>query len=163
MPTFSFVVPGVPKSERKRNVRRGEHAARVDTPDRVDWKGHIRACIHYAMADYDVLPWGNAPIRGPVTLTIHYFKPKPASYPKNPTQKYPWPEEWMTKPDCTNMTKIIEDCMNKIVWGDDAQVVTQHIHKGFDELPRAEVTVEWREEESRESPGKSASTEQLML
>ncbi len=138
MPTFKFVVPGVPKSERKQQVRMGPHARRVDTPDRKDWKVHVRACIEQAF------PPGWTAIDGPVILTIRFFKEKPASYPKRPTKTKPFPFDWISKPDCTNVCKLVEDCMTDMhVWHDDAQVTKQVIEKAFSEVPRTEVEVEW--------------------
>jgi Holliday junction resolvase RusA-like endonuclease len=138
MPSFSFTVPGTPKSERKMQIRMGPHARRVDTPDRKDWKVHVRACIQQALpADWKA-------VDGPVTLTIRFYKEKPKSYPKRPTKGKPFPFDWITKPDATNVCKLIEDCMNDMhVWHDDAQVTEQHVYKAFDDVPRTDVTVEW--------------------
>ena len=156
MPAFSFVVPGVPKSERKHTIRMGERAARVDTKDRKDWKVHVRACIQQALpADWKA-------VDGPVALTIRFFKERPKSYPKRPTKGKPFPFDWITKPDATNVCKLIEDCMNDMhVWHDDAQVNEQHIYKAFAEVPRTEVTIEWGDHP--QSPGKSDGSEQMTL
>lgn len=158
MPAFEFTVPGVPKSERKHQVRMGAHAKRVDTPDRVDWKVHIRACILQA------LPRDFETIEGPITLTVHYFRRKPKSYPKRPTKGNPFPFDWITKPDCTNMTKMIEDCITDMnVWRDDAQVVRQVIEKSFDDTPRTDVKIEWLTGQSESTDTSDAGADQARL
>lgn len=55
--------------------------------------------------------WPRAPIPGPVEVHFKFgFKSKK-------------PSEYHTKkPDCTNMQKLAEDCLNKIVIEDDRQV-----------------------------------------
>lgn len=44
------------------------------------------------------------------------------------------------KPDFDNFSKVV-DALNKIVWGDDAQVVDAHIHKFYSEKPNMEIEI----------------------
>ncbi len=46
------------------------------------------------------------------------------------------------KPDATKLVRALEDALTRIVWKDDAQVVTQVVHKRFGEPERAEVYVD---------------------
>lgn len=67
---------------------------------------------------------------------------------------YPWPKsmtarkraapgaEWKTsKPDGDNITKILKDALNKIVWTDDARVASWHGWKKYGDTPRLVVIV----------------------
>ena len=41
-----------------------------------------------------------------------------------------------TRPDCSNIIKMLEDCMTALnYWNDDSQVVALHILKGWGERP----------------------------
>ena len=66
---------------------------------------------------------------------------------------YQWPKSWSankraksggwkyTKPDADNITKIVKDAMNGIVYTDDARVVSQHCWKKFADKPCLMVEV----------------------
>jgi len=45
------------------------------------------------------------------------------------------------KPDLDNLIKLIKDACNKIIWKDDAQVVSIFAEKVYSETPRKEVII----------------------
>lgn len=130
MTETTFHVPGVVKSERKRQkVFRNKAGqtiigSRVDEPDRADFKSRL---AFYAGKAFP------APLAGPVGLRLHITRPKPGSYPNRPTNAKPWPWADITKGggDCDNFAKIIQDALNGIAFHDDAQIVDLHVTKGW--------------------------------
>ena len=138
-----FSVPGVVKSERKRQrfiPGKGRVGKRTDEPDRADFKARVSLCAKQAMP---------TPYAGPVRLTILVSRPQPASYPKKPTKSKPWPWADMTKPDADNYAKIMQDALNGILFVDDAQIVDLRVCKLFGEhgvrvvMHAADETARW--------------------
>jgi Holliday junction resolvase RusA-like endonuclease len=70
------------------------------------------------------------PIEGPVCLKVDFVWPWRASEPQ-------WRKELgrvhhTSKPDCSNIIKILEDCLTKLrFWNDDGQVSIEHISKAW--------------------------------
>lgn len=89
------------------------------------------------------LPDGFTPIDSRVSMVINAFKPMP-KYIKTDEEKYLYeigvlrPE---TKPDVDNHAKIVLDAFNKILYTDDAKVVSLTVNKFLSEKPRLEVIV----------------------
>lgn len=124
----SFWVPGVAKSERKRQrIVQGRDGRafghRTDEPDRRDWKAWVRTVAAQHCPQ---------PLHGPLSLTLVFVRPCPSGTPQKPTARKPWPWAWMTKPDCDNLQKPLADAMSGVVWVDDAQVVRTEIIKQQD-------------------------------
>lgn len=46
-----------------------------------------------------------------------------------------------TKPDIDNYVKQVFDALNGLIWEDDAQIVTVHARKFYDEIPRLEIDI----------------------
>ncbi len=74
-------------------------------------------------------------LSGPLKVTMLIYKSKPKSARKK--DLYP-----TKRPDLDNYVKLILDAMDKIVFMDDAQIVSMESHKRFDKQPRIIVTVE---------------------
>ena len=120
-----FTVPGVVKSERKRQrfiPGKGRVGHRTDEPDRADFKARVSFYARQALAE---------PYPGPVRLTLVVSRPQPASYPKKPTKGKPWPWADMAKPDADNYAKILQDALNGILFVDDAQIIGLEVCKVF--------------------------------
>jgi Holliday junction resolvase RusA-like endonuclease len=134
-------VPGPAKSERKRQrfvKGLGNVGKRTDEPDRADWKSWVRHCAREACEE---------PMHGPLALWLVFQRATPASYPKRPTKRCPWPWAWMTKPDTDNLAKPTKDALTGIAWLDDAQVVEEHIAKiqGPDLPPGVLIEIDFAE------------------
>lgn len=120
-----FFVPGVAKSERKRQrfiPGKGNMGHRTDEPDRADFKSRVAAFAAKAFSE---------PLQGPVGLSLQVFRPQPNSYPKKPTRGNPWPWADVKKPDADNFAKIIQDALNGIAFRDDAQIIDLRVTKSF--------------------------------
>ena len=94
----------------------------------------IRMMAEQAMA-------GRAPYEGPVILRLCAWREVPASLSKRKRalalegRLFP-----VTRPDFDNHYKMV-DALNKIVWRDDAQVVSVVGHKRYAETPRLVIDV----------------------
>ena len=79
------------------------------------------------------LPPNHKPWDGPVALSVVFYFPRLAGYPKdiekarlNPKWLYKW-----KKPDLSNLLKSLEDAMTKIVYTDDSRIVDITTRKYF--------------------------------
>lgn len=82
------------------------------------------------------------PFDGPVQIALAFMMPIPASFSKAARddalndRRFP-----TTKPDFDNLTKLVTDAMNGIVYHDDRQIVTAYITKRFSAQPTVRVWV----------------------
>jgi Holliday junction resolvase RusA-like endonuclease len=53
----------------------------------------------------------------------------------------------VSRPDCTNHAKM-DDALNRLVWVDDAQIVTYVIHKRYSDRPRLVVDIRSAEQQA---------------
>lgn len=74
------------------------------------------------------------PLSGPLHLTLYFGMTKP----KSRDRARPLPD---SKPDLDNLTKLVCDALNGIVWMDDAQVTDCIVKKRYDVTPRTEIVV----------------------
>jgi len=126
--SVAFTVPGPAVPERKRSRVIAGRAGRSDTSEAKQYKALVRYCAGQAMN-------GRPPLEGPLALDVTVYRLKPKSTPKRVT--YP-----ITRPDCSNYLKLLEDACNKLIWHDDAQLVDVSIHKRFDRAAWVEIRVE---------------------
>ncbi len=82
-------------------------------------------------------------ITGPVVVTIRFYlsraRPRPASMPKKV-------REHVRRPDLDKLVRGSLDALNKVIWGDDSQVVqivaSKRYVSGPEEAPRAEFEIQ---------------------
>lgn len=83
------------------------------------------------------------PLEGPIVLSLMIRKAVPASWSKKKRAEalegFIRP---MTRPDCSNVQKGVEDGLNGICYRDDAQIVTTHVEAWYSVAPGVTVTVE---------------------
>lgn len=81
-------------------------------------------------------------LTGPLLMTTFSFLPIPQSWSAKKRAAAIRGEIYPTiRPDYDNLSKAISDALNKVVWQDDAQVVTATIHKRYSERPRTEISI----------------------
>jgi len=135
---LQIVIPGEPKSERKRQrILRTKSGgsiigSRTDEPDRADFKSRCALFAAQVVA---------RPLSGPLCVTIIVQRERPKSAPKRPTKGCPWPDHWTQKPDCDNFAKIVGDALTGIVWLDDAQITDLMVLKRWG-VPQVTVEVQ---------------------
>jgi len=78
---------------------------------------------------------GRPTIRGPICLTVTFYRTRPKSTPKNVLLP-------VTKPDTSNYLKLVEDALNNYAFQDDSYITTSHARKRFGSPPRIEIELE---------------------
>ena len=135
--SIEFSILGEPQGKGRPRFTKSGHAY---TPEKTrKYETWVQACATEAMG-------GVAPVTGPVGVTIKAFFSIPKSYPKARKERIALGLELPTKkPDIDNLVKSVCDGMNKIVYEDDAQVVSVQAHKSYGNFARVEVKVTWFE------------------
>jgi len=124
-------VVGTPQTRgSKRPFRRGKKIVMVDDNKRSGgWMGQV--------ADAARQVYTGPLLRGPVTFEMtfrrarpkgHYGTGRNAGVLKDSAPRYP-----IGSPDVTKCVRAAEDALTKVVWYDDAQVVSQENHKVYGE------------------------------
>lgn len=89
--------------------------------------------------------WRLPPLTGPISLTVTYRFAWLRSHSRRVrTADHPIPKT--TKPDLGNLTKLLEDALEGIVYVNDAQVWGSASCKIYADVPSTTVVVEWEEE-----------------
>lgn len=86
-----------------------------------------KKCIRYLINQ----AWKGSPIEDYVHLIFIFTFPIPKSYSKKKIRQIHNGELFPTKSDCTNLQKLYEDCLKKIVINDDRQVINVTSIKRF--------------------------------
>lgn len=126
----SFTVPGVPTPW----ARAGRKGGFSYTP------GKQRA----AMADVRVIAAnalnGRPLLIGPLELALSFTYPWPGriSAKKRGDPLWSWKD---TRPDTSNLIKLIEDALNGVVYCDDGQIARHTVEKKFGDRAEAVVTI----------------------
>lgn len=132
---IEFTIDGeVTAQGRPRAGRRGNKTVMYDPAKSKDYKQYVRLVASQHKPE--------KPLEGEIELVVVIYKQIPKSMPK-------WQQELarsgklrpVTKPDCTNYVKGIEDALNGIIYKDDSQIVKLIIEKKYSDNPRAEITV----------------------
>jgi len=144
MTEIKFTVPGKPRAKARPRFRvvtpKGKKSfVHTYTPKETETEeGVLRHIASIAMA-------GRAPLTGPLVIQMAAYLPVPASWTKKKREAalagliYP-----TSKPDWDNYAKI-QDGLNLIVWGDDAQIVDAHVYKRYSDTPRLVISVKDKE------------------
>jgi Holliday junction resolvase RusA-like endonuclease len=85
--------------------------------------------------------WKQEPITGPVSMHCYFGMPWPKGTSEKKKSFYRVPH--LKKPDCSNLLKFYEDCLNGTVWKDDSQIWKISIEKVYDIEPETILTVIW--------------------
>lgn len=81
-------------------------------------------------------------LRGPLEVTLRFFKPRPKShYTSKGLIAKSAPDEWTSRPDVLKLSRAVEDALASVVYVDDAQIISEHIHKRFGEPARCEIEI----------------------
>lgn len=144
MTVVSFTVFGVaaPAGSKRALPAGGRPGARpiiVDASTKSrPWKRQVAQVAGIAMA-------GGRLLEGPLELQVRFYQPRPKSHygsGKNAAVVKPSaPTRPTSAPDTTKLIRAIEDAMALIVYGNDAQIVTQHAEKHYGEPARAVIAV----------------------
>jgi Holliday junction resolvase RusA-like endonuclease len=85
------------------------------------------------------------PIPEPIMLDLTFYMSRPKNHygtgKKSEIMKDTAPEYHSGRPDLDNLTKFVQDAMNKIFWKDDAQICILNAQKKYSERPRTEILI----------------------
>ena len=140
---ISFTVPGEPIAKARARVFFNKHLGRAMayTPSKTaSYENYIKLIASQE--------WPREPLTCPIVLTVRVYR----SIPKSISKKKVSLAELghirpTTKPDCDNYLKSIFDALNNMVFKDDSQIISAHVHKFYSAYPRTEIEVEGIEEE----------------
>lgn len=83
---------------------------------------------------------------GPLHMNMFFYKTRPLNHygtGRNAGKLKPSAPEWpITKPDFDNYEKFACDCLNELVFKDDAQIVSTRTIKAFAEDPKTIIQIE---------------------
>ena len=132
MTALTFTVPGEPQGKGRAKFGGG----RTYTPAKtVSYEGLIALAAQTAMA-------GRPPMTGPLRMTVEAFLSVPVSdSAKKRAAKLSGEIRPTKKPDFDNIAKAIADGCNRVVFADDAQIVSAGIEKFYGETPCVRVTI----------------------
>lgn len=125
-------VPSKTTHQHKKIIRLGGFSRLADKPELVATKEALDALLAPHRP--------KTPLDGPLSLSLVYVYPWRKSEPqKNKTTG----RKWMTsKPDCTNISKTLEDRLVRLGFMlDDAQVCSLHVSKLWGDEPGIKVEI----------------------
>lgn len=156
---MKIVIPGDPiAKQRHRHVKRGSLVVTYD-PQK-DIMEEIKKLIIYEMDQIIhgenkiiAIEASNIAFADTFELEMWFYMPIPNSDSTRKRNEKLWGFQFHNvKPDYDNLAKIYGDCMNGIVWNDDAQVVHAICHKEYSLNPRVEITVRAKKKPSFPPP-----------
>jgi Holliday junction resolvase RusA-like endonuclease len=132
----TFVVDGQPVAKGRPRFARVGRGVKTYTPAKTaSYEQQVSWAAKAAMR-------GTVPMSGPLELSVSLYMQIPASFSKaKRAQAIADTLRPTTKPDLDNVVKGIKDACNKIVWGDDSQVVRIVASKHYAARPFAAVDV----------------------
>ena len=87
-------------------------------------------------------------LRGPLDVTFTFYRPRPKGHYRTGRNagevKASAPAQPITRPDLLNLARAAEDALTGVIWHDDAQIVSEHLHKHFGEPARLVVSITTR-------------------
>lgn len=131
-----FTVYGEPVAKgRPRFARQGKFV-KTFTPEKTkSYESEVAMMAKAAMGS-------SKPLSCALEAFIHLTFPIPASYNKKRSEACLSGQEKHTKkPDADNCAKAIIDGMGGIIFDNDSQIVSLHIHKTYGEIAKAEIMV----------------------
>jgi len=134
---ITITIPGAPvaKGRPRIGTDMGGHACAFTPAKTRSYENLIKLAAGEAMN-------GGAPIDGPLNVAITVYLPIPKSWSKKKTMAAELGHEHPTsRPDVDNFIKAALDGLNKIVFGDDSQVVQLSAEKKFSPRPRLVVSI----------------------
>lgn len=135
---ISFSIPGEPIAKARARVFFNKRANKVMafTPTKT---ASFENFVKLIAAD----EWPRPPMPGPIVMTIRIYKSTPKGFSKKKVNQAENGDiRPITRPDCDNYLKSISDALNNLVYKDDSQIISVHVHKFYSALPRTEIEIE---------------------
>lgn len=140
--TVQFVVLTDPAGKgRPKFARRGKHVVAYTPAKTLSKEQEIAEAAKQEMGD-------RVPFQNECECVFSFFLPIPKSISIKNKKKMNDGNIYHTKkPDLDNLSKLVLDAMNGIVYKDDSQVWSICMNKWYSDQPRIEVTVHHHEKE----------------
>jgi Holliday junction resolvase RusA-like endonuclease len=135
---IEITIPGKPIAKKRPRFARIGKGVRTYNPQESE-EGKIR------WEAYRQLPQGWEPLGGPIKVAIEFLMPRPKSHygtgSKINTLKGSAPRKHTLKPDIDNLQKAVYDCLNQVVWNDDAQICEAVATKTYSDRPKTKIII----------------------
>lgn len=135
MSTLTITIPGKPMGKQRPRASKRGGFVRLYTPEQT-----VNAETFTKLCAMDQV--GQPMLEGPLVVAMHAVFDVPASWSKKKTADALSGALRPTgKPDLDNLAKLYSDALNKVVWGDDAQIVSMALSKSYGTEPGVVITV----------------------
>jgi Holliday junction resolvase RusA-like endonuclease len=135
---LTFTVYGVAQPAGSKRAFVHQHTKRVVVTDDAKrsrpWKQEVAGAARAAMDGIELYA-------GPLELRIAVLAARPLSHFGKRGLRDSAPVYPVVRPDLLKLARAIEDALTGIVYRDDAQIITEHLTKRYDDAPRVEITV----------------------
>ena len=137
---ITIEIPGVPiAKKRPRFFRKGEHVGTYNAQETEEGKfmWHVKSQLN----GHQIIPAGT-----PIRIECWFLMPVPKSMLKGlqgQVRANLDPVPHVKKPDLDNLLKFVKDCLNGIVWADDAQVARISAFKVYSFQPATIIKMWW--------------------
>ena len=138
MPELIITIPGKPiAKKRPKFFRRGGFVGAYNCQETEEGK--------FMLLAKSQLPDNFILFSGPVSVTTVFYLPRPKSHfgtgKNSEVLKARAPINHISKPDIDNLQKTVFDCLNQIVWVDDACIFESTAMKQYSDRPRTIIKI----------------------
>lgn len=135
MSTLTITVPGKPMGKQRPRASKRGGFIRLHTPEQT-----VNAETFTKLCAMDQV--GQTMLEGPLVVAMHAVFSIPTSWSKkDKADALSGAIRPTGKPDLDNLAKLYSDALNKIVWGDDAQIVSMALSKSYGTEPGVTITI----------------------
>lgn len=128
--TIAFTIPGKPIAQKRPRFARIGNNVRTYSDQHTEAGKFLLQCLKH-------MP--EKPIQGAIRLDCMFVFQRPKSHfgsgKNSAVLKSSAPVHKTSKPDCTNLSKFVEDCLNGHAWVDDSQIVVSMAEKYWEDDP----------------------------
>lgn len=140
--SINFFVPGIPKPGGSKTAFYNKKLGRAMVVDACkknpQWKADIKVFAKQA--------YSGPILTGPIRLILEFAMPRPKGHygsGKNADRLKDSAPPWhIIKPDVLKLARTVEDALTGVIWGDDAQIVIEHLRKAYSAEPGVRVIIE---------------------
>jgi Holliday junction resolvase RusA-like endonuclease len=130
----AFTIYGNPKALKRHRTTKSGHTY---DPSKDDKENLIAQAVKHRP---------EKPLEGSLSVRLMFVFPRPKSHYNKAGIKPDAPYSKISKPDLTNLAKLVEDALNGIFWKDDAQITSLVMSKMYGEIPQTYIEVRGGEE-----------------
>lgn len=135
MSTLTITIPGKPMGKQRPRASKRGGFVRLYTPEQT-----VNAETFTKLCAMDQV--GQPMLEGPLVVAMHAIFDIPTSWSKkDKAAALSGALRPTGKPDLDNLAKLYSDALNKVVWGDDAQIVSMALSKSYGTEPGVTITI----------------------